>query len=236
MRNYITFSGQDLREFGLYISGAGVYNAPERAYEEIEIPGRDGLLLGHEKRLGNVEITYPAFIYTNFKENIGKLKTYLLSKIGYQVLEDTYYPDYFRRGCYYGGLEVEPTSKNDAGSFDLTFMCKPQRYLVSGRTAVTVASGSVINNPTEMPSKPLIRVYGTGTIAVNGTQLTVLASREYTDIDCELYDCYYLLENRNAYVTFDSDDMHFPELSPGDNEVSYTGFSEVKITPRWFRL
>lgn len=236
MRNYITFSGQDLREFGLYISGSGVYNAPERAYEEIEIPGRDGLLLGHEKRLGNVEITYPAFIYTNFKENIGKLKTYLLSKIGYQVLEDTYYPDYFRRGCYYGGLEVEPTSKNDAGSFDLTFMCKPQRYLVSGRTAVTVASGSVINNPTEMPSKPLIRVYGTGTIAVNGTQLTVLASREYTDIDCELYDCYYLLENRNAYVTFDSDDMHFPELSPGDNEVSYTGFSEVKITPRWFRL
>lgn len=236
MRNYITFSGQDLREFGLYISGAGVYNAPERAYEEIEIPGKDGLLLGHEKRLGNVEITYPAFIYTNFKENIGKLKTYLLSKIGYQVLEDTYYPDYFRRGCYYGGLEVEPTSKNDAGSFDLTFMCKPQRYLVSGRTAVTVASGSVINNPTEMPSKPLIRVYGTGTIAVNGTQLTVLASREYTDIDCELYDCYYLLENRNAYVTFDSDDMHFPELSPGDNEVSYTGFSEVKITPRWFRL
>lgn len=236
MRNYITFSGQDLREFGLYISGSGVYNAPERAYEEIEIPGRDGLLLGHEKRLGNVEITYPAFIYTNFKENIGKLKTYLLSKIGYQVLEDTYYPDYFRRGCYYGGLEVEPTSKNDAGSFDLTFMCKPQRYLVSGRTAVTVASGSVINNPTETPSKPLIRVYGTGTIAVNGTQLTVLASREYTDIDCELYDCYYLLENRNAYVTFDSDDMHFPELSPGDNEVSYTGFSEVKITPRWFRL
>jgi len=236
MRNYITFSGQDLREFGLYISGSGVYNAPERAYEEIEIPGRDGLLLGHEKRLGNVEITYPAFIYTNFKENIGKLKTYLLSKIGYQVLEDTYYPDYFRRGCYYGGLEVEPTSKNDAGSFDLTFMCKPQRYLVSGRTAVTVASGSVINNPTEMPSKPLIRVYGTGTIAVNGTQLTVLASRDYTDIDCELYDCYYLLENRNAYVTFDSDDMHFPELSPGDNEVSYTGFSEVKITPRWFRL
>lgn len=236
MRNYIMFSGQDLREFGLYISGSGVYNAPERAYEEIEIPGRDGLLLGHEKRLGNVEITYPAFIYTNFKENIGKLKTYLLSKIGYQVLEDTYYPDYFRRGCYYGGLEVEPTSKNDAGSFDLTFMCKPQRYLVSGRTAVTVASGSVINNPTEMPSKPLIRVYGTGTIAVNGTQLTVLASREYTDIDCELYDCYYLLENRNAYVTFDSDDMHFPELSPGDNEVSYTGFSEVKITPRWFRL
>lgn len=236
MRNYITFSGQDLREFGLYISGSGVYNAPERAYEEIEIPGKDGLLLGHEKRLGNVEITYPAFIYTNFKENIGKLKTYLLSKIGYQVLEDTYYPDYFRRGCYYGGLEVEPTSKNDAGSFDLTFMCKPQRYLVSGRTAVTVASGSVINNPTEMPSKPLIRVHGTGTIAVNGTQLTVLASREYTDIDCELYDCYYLLENRNAYVTFDSDDMHFPELSPGDNEVSYTGFSEVKITPRWFRL
>lgn len=236
MRNYITFGGQDLRAYGLYISGSGVYNAPERAYEEIEIPGRDGLLLGHEKRLGNVEITYPAFIYSNFKENITALKTYLLSNIGYQVLEDTYYPEYFRRGCYYGGLEVEPTTRNNAGSFELTFNCKPQKYLKSGRVAVDVASGGVITNPTEMTAKPLIRVYGTGTIAVNGTQLTVTASRGYTDIDCELYDCYYLLENRNAYVTFDSDDMHFPELSPGDNAVSYTGFSEVKITPRWFRL
>ena len=54
MRNYITFAGRDLRDFGVYISGSGIYNAPNRAYEEIEIPGRDGLLLGHEKRLGNV--------------------------------------------------------------------------------------------------------------------------------------------------------------------------------------
>lgn len=236
MRNYITFAGTDLRTFGLYVSGSGIYNAPTRAYEEVEIPGRDGLLLGHEKRLGNVAITYPAFIYANFKENIGRLKTFLLSNIGYQRLEDTYYPEYFRMGAYYGGLEVEPTNKNNAGSFDLTFQCKPQKYLKTGQTAVSVAADDVLTNPTEMPSKPLIRCYGTGSVAVNGTQITVLAAREYTDIDCDLYDAFYIHENRNAYITFDSSDMHFPELAPGDNAISYTGFTAVQITPRWYRL
>jgi phage-related protein len=236
MRNYITFAGRDLRDFGVYISGSGIYNAPIRAYEEVEIPGRDGLLLGHEKRLGNVEITYPAFIYADFKENIGRLKTFLLSNIGYQRMEDTYYPEYFRIGAYYGGLEVEPTSKNDAGSFEITFQCKPQRFLKSGQTAIIIDADDVLTNPTEMSSRPLVRCYGTGSVAINGTQITVLAAREYTDIDCEMYDAFYGPESRNAYITFDSADMHFPELSPGDNSVSYTGFTKVEITPRWYRL
>lgn len=139
-------------------------------------------------------------------------------------------------GAYYGGLEVEPTNKNDAGSFDLTFQCKPQRYLKSGQTAVSVSASDTITNPTEMPSKPLIRCYGAGSISVNGTQINVVAAREYTDIDCDLYDAFYGHENRNAYITFGNADMHFPELSPGDNAISYTGFTAVQITPRWYRL
>lgn len=236
MRNYITFAGRDLRDFGAYISGSGIYNAPNRAYEEIEIPGRDGLLLGHEKRLGNVEVTYPAFIYTNFKENITKLKTFLLSKIGYQQLEDTYYPNYFRMGAYFGGLEVEPTSKNDAGSFELTFQCKPQRYLKSGQTAVSAASGDTITNPTGMTAKPLIRCYGVGSVTVNGTMINILATREYTDIDCDLYDAYYGAESRNAYITIENIDRHFPSLSPGNNSIYFDGLTAVEITPRWFEL
>lgn len=236
MRNYITYNGQDLRDFGVYISGSGIYNSPERAYEEIEIPGRDGLLLGNEKRLSNVEITYPAFIYTNFKSNITDLKTFLLSQIGYKRLVDTYYPEYFRLAAYYGGLSVEPTSKNNAGSFELTFQCKPQRYLISGETAVTVSASDTITNPTDMTAKPLIRCYGTGSIAVNGTQITVTEANTYTDIDCELYDAYCGSDNRNAYITFDSADMHFPVLSAGANSITYSGFTSVQITPRWYEL
>lgn len=236
MRNYITFAGRDLRDFGVYISGSGIYNAPNRAYEEIEIPGRDGLLLGHEKRLGNVEVTYPAFIYANFKENITRLKTFLLSKIGYQQLEDTYYPNYFRMGAYFGGLEVEPTSKNDAGSFELIFQCKPQRYLKSGQTAVSVASGDTITNPTDMTAKPLIRCYGVGMLTIGDISIEVLATREYTDIDCDLYDAYYGPENRNAYISFSSQDRRFPVLYPGNNSIDFDDLTAVEITPRWFEL
>ena len=37
-----TFDGKSTREFGVYITGKDVFNAPERAVEMISIPGRDG--------------------------------------------------------------------------------------------------------------------------------------------------------------------------------------------------
>lgn len=36
------FDGTDSRNFGVYITGAAVYNAPEREVEMISIPNRNG--------------------------------------------------------------------------------------------------------------------------------------------------------------------------------------------------
>jgi phage-related protein len=45
MRNYFVFDYNDSRDFGVYISGQGTFNAPGREYENIAVPGRDGDLL-----------------------------------------------------------------------------------------------------------------------------------------------------------------------------------------------
>ena len=60
MRNYFTLNGQDSRDFGVYISGQGAFSAPSRANQFIQIPGRNGDLIGYEKRLENMEVVYPA--------------------------------------------------------------------------------------------------------------------------------------------------------------------------------
>ena len=73
-RGYLTFNNKDLRDFGVYISGSGVFNAPERVYDAIEIPGRNGVLLGTERRMSNIDVTYPAYIYANFKRRITRKK------------------------------------------------------------------------------------------------------------------------------------------------------------------
>lgn len=146
MRNYFTFDGVDSRSFGVYISGQGTFKAPARSYDAIEIPGRNGALLGMDSRLGNVELTYPAFIYSNFAENIAAFRAFLLSHKGYFKLKDSYHPDEFRLAYYPGPFEPDVTSANNAGSFDITFICKPQRYLESGEEVIELIPGQSETN------------------------------------------------------------------------------------------
>lgn len=236
-RQYLTFAGTNLADFGVYISGSGVYNAPEREYEEITVPGRDGTLFGNEKRLMNVELTYPAFMYANFSDNARALRSFLLSKVGYQRLADTYHPDEFRLAVFRGGTEFDMLQNLKAGNFDLTFDCKPQRFLVSGETVRTFSGSGTIENPTLFTAKPMIRVYGTGTFSIGSTEITILSvlPAGYTDFDCELMDAFCGDTLRNFAVQIAGND--FPSLPPGESAITLgSGITSIEITPRWFTV
>lgn len=240
MRNYFTFAGYDSTEAGIYITGSGVYNAPARAYEEITIPGRNGVVIGNEKRLENLELTYPAFIYANFAENMRAARSFLLSQVGYQRLEDTYYPDEFRLAYYAGGLDVEPTRQRDAGNFEITFQCKPERYLKSGQETQAFNNRvAVALNPTLFDARPLIRVYGTGTASIehNGQSIGSITVKtnpyEYIDIDSDIVECFHGVDPCNRYV--EMTDFKFPVFHPGETDI-YFSFTKMEITPRWWML
>ena len=236
MRNYFTFNGNASTSYGVYISGDGVFNSPEREYETISVPGRNGDFLGIERRLGNVSIRYPAFIYSNFDTNLSNLKAMLLSSDGYCELSDTYHPNEFRKAFFSGPIEVQPTAKKDAGQFDITFEAKPQRFLTSGKTTTTITtSGTNITNPTLFPAQPLIRVYGYGVFYVGSDKITVTNVYSYIDIDCEMMDCYRGSVNCNEYVTFQKN--NFPTLPGGSTGITFDAtITQIKITPRWWTV
>ncbi len=87
MRNYFTFDGKKSSDYGVYISGSHVYDAPERDETKIEIPGRNGELTIDNGRYKNQPLKYPAFIIEDFDPNIEGLRNYLMSKRGYFRLE-----------------------------------------------------------------------------------------------------------------------------------------------------
>ena len=100
---------------------------------------------------------------------------------------------------------------------------------------VTIASPAELENPTLFESKPIIRVYGNGTLNVNDQYITVANSPyTYIDIDCELMDCYHGSNNANQYVSFSTTD--YVTLRSGMNYFSYSGFTSVQVTPRWFEI
>lgn len=234
MRNYLTWNGKDFRDFGVYISGQGTFSAPARAYNILSVAGRNGDIITNEKRLENIQVTYKAFIYTNFDANLRELRNYLLANIGYQKLIDSYHPDEYRMALYAEDFDPEVESKNDAGQFNLTFNCKPQRFLTVGTTVTTLnASGSIIN-PTLFPSQPLLRVYGDGVLGIGSQSITISGSDVYTDIDCEMMDAYKGTANKNHTIQLSG--YNFPVFTAGTNSISLDGITKVEITPRWWRV
>lgn len=226
----LTIGGRNLADFGVYISGEGTYNAPERSITEEIVPGRNGFLIIDNGRYQNIEVNYPAFIINDFPRNMSGMRSYLASLRGYTRIEDSYHPDEYRMGALIGGISVQTSGyMNREGRFNLTFSCKPQRFLRSGEYAIPVTTGMKIYNPTLFDAKPIIRIYGNGSVTLNGETMNWSGPSEYVDIDCDIQDCYYMGTNMNSYVEGD-----FPVLSPGENTITFTGSTSVRVTPRWW--
>ena len=173
------FDGENSKDFGVYITGEAVYNAPTRDMEMISIPGRNGSFALDNGRWENIEVTYSAGIagdsQTNFAEAISDLRNMLVSKTTYCRLTDDYNPGEYRMALYKSGLDVTPELAR-GGTFDIVFECKPQRFLVDGDTPITVASGDVLTNPTRFDASPLLAVNGHGNIGIGTDEIQVLDS------------------------------------------------------------
>ena len=180
----LTFNGESSKNYGVYITGSGAYDAPKRDVEMITIAGRNGSFPLDHGRFENIEVTYPAGIFgvdeEDFADAISNFRNMLCSAKGYCRLEDEYNPDEYRLAIYKSGLEVEPTALK-AGEFEITFECKPQRFLKSGETPITIGASTVVTNPTRFESSPEVRVKGYGTVAFNGYEI-VLNNVVYGDV------------------------------------------------------
>lgn len=166
--------------YGVYITGEGVYNAPERDAEMVVIPGRNGSFYKDNKRFNNTILTYKAGMFgndqTDFAEGIKNFRNAMALRQGYYKLYDDYNPDEFRMAVYKGGLDINPVSMSKAGTFDITFECKPQRYLKTGDTYYSITNNQSLTNQGKFPCYPLISfsASGSGTIGIGSQTIQVI--------------------------------------------------------------
>lgn len=162
----LRFDGISTQGFGVYISGSAVHDSPERDIELIEIPGRNGAFALDKGRFKNIIVSYPASIGTSheadFSRQVASMRNAFASKVGYKRLEDDYNDEEYRMGIYRGGLEVDPVAMQKAGTFNIDFECKPQRFLKIGDIPTPLASGDTITNPTLFEAHPLIQFNSSG--------------------------------------------------------------------------
>ena len=175
--NSLTFDDVNSLDHNVYITGESVYNAPERDVQAVEIPGRNGDYLLDKGRWKNIEVTYHCGTFgvdqTEFGSKIREFRNQLASKRGYKRLVDTYNPNEYRMGTFINPVEVDAASMKRAGEFDVVFNCKPQRYLTSGETELTMSRNQTLTNPTMFDASPLLKANGYGTIGFNGYSITI---------------------------------------------------------------
>jgi phage-related protein len=233
IRHYMTIGGKSTEDFNIYISGEGTFASPERDYETVSVPGRNGDLTFDNGRFNNMNLTYPAFITKNYKQSLSDFEDFLGSLRGYVRIEDTYHPDEYRMGICKGGIKPKNSAANLAGEFDISFDIKPQRFLKEGEKVVSFTANGSIKSPTMQECKPLLRVYGTGTVGIGDTTITISSADVYTDIDCETEDAYKGAVNCNGNISVTN--HRFPVLK-GETGISLGGsVTKVEITPRWWR-
>lgn len=250
----VTFNGKSSTEFGVSVQHPPQYQIPQREYQVTHVPGRNGDILIDTGSYENAERVYDFAILKkkneSYTEAVGKVIAWLHSASGYSRLEDSYEPDYYRLAYYQDSISVSNLFMT-AGVADIRFICKPQRFLKSGETSVSIGNGQTvidkeeITNPTGFNSRPLIYVSdGTGKIEFYNSSDQLTGSVEVLEndggiyIDCTRKDAYnfdatHATINKNSSISLEE----FPEFSPGKNFLKTSNsIKHLIITPNWWTL
>ena len=138
--NYFIINGKPSSDFDMVVSGDNTFDAPARDEERFAVPGRNGELVIDRGRWQNIDVTYnDCVIESGFGEKFGSFRKHISNLRGYQRLEDTFHPDEYRLADFSQGVQVKKLgTRYNSGVFDLTFNCKPQRFLKSGEEAIVL--------------------------------------------------------------------------------------------------
>ena len=231
---------------GITIYPVSIDSAPARAQRYIDIPNRNGGIILDDGYYKNVIHSYSVIVKGDTSSDaisiVNRLRFRLLETPGYRKLSDTWAPNEYYRAYLPDGVTFTASPERTMFKTVLNFERMPQRFLTSGDTAITLSTAGETTTVTNsnMPSKPLIRIYrsgsGTksGTLTVGDIIINATLTTSYIDIDCENGT---VVNSSGTSVASQVAMNGVPTLKFGNNSVSFTGdFSSVRITPRWWRL
>lgn len=242
----IKFAGVRSDDMNLIVEHYPAKVFPERSYEVIEVPGRDGDVVIDNGNFKNYRQTYSVFINSNDPDEAimqrisSKIAEWLLSNPGYQRLEDSYDPEFYRMAYYSGGTNFS-NFFNTYGRGSLEFTCAPRRYYKSGDEQLTLTSGSTIYSPSVFKADPIIEFVGvvntTSTITVNGNSVSFSIDNLPTPVivDVENHTAKHGNGQRITMSSGNYEDLKLIHSDAG-NTISFTNISSFKITPRWWTL
>ena len=228
--NFFEFNGTRSSDLGLVISQTPDYQAPDKLGDAVTIPGRNGTLHMSTGAYGNVTKKYECW-FEGGPTEAHAIKSWLLGASGYCKLADNYDPEHYRMARFSGPQDIS-NILGKIGELTIEFDCRPEMFEAAGDIPVIYTESGSLYNPWPFPARPIIRVYSTGTLTVNGYQCIINSVDGYVDLDSETRQASKGTANCNGNVSI----PEFPALSGGKNVIVLDGISRVDIIPRWWTV
>ena len=235
MANTFRYAGRESSSFFTFVSDSNGWNSAPRILNDIQVPGRSGTLTPlNSNAFNNFQLTYQCYMTKEMKSKLDELRAYLNAFSGYQRLEDTINPTYYRMARYNGSFEVGDKDKQGA-TFSIKFDCMPQKFLKSGEATITLTASGTIKNPTNYDAKPILKIYGTGEVKIGTSIIKVKkAGTQYIEFDCDTLNAFEGADNRNSNIELVKEPLLIANIATGITLGS--GITKVEIKPRWYTI
>lgn len=205
MSNTFTFNGTASSVYGVTIEKCPSYPVANRVVEHIQVPGRNGDLIRDTGAYNNVDQVYSIWFdgrSSSMQDAARDVAMWLNGSSGYCRLEDSYDTDVYRMAVMSNYTEYR-NFRNRIGRADVTFSCKPQRFLKTGETLTAVTGNTLANQ--YMDCFPVYAVTGNGTVTVDNNTFTVANNSGIVlYADSETGECWTGDLTRNEKVPFES--------------------------------
>ncbi len=224
----LDFKGEKASDYGIKVAYRPNIPAPEKNFEIITIPGRDGSLIVSDNTYSDIQIE-PEMNFIISPESWGvkfrQIKQWLQGSGKLKFSDDA---SVFYK-CKNVNIGVVERRIKESGEFTPVFLCDPFTYIESGTLEYNAQDLKL--NPYDI-SKPVYKITGEGvcTLTVNGNEMTANVGQNLT-IDTDLMIAYRedgILQN--TAVTGEYENMY---LKAGENEINISNGFELKIIPNW---
>lgn len=227
--------GIDAGSVGIRLQAPIVFSKAVPVIETQTIPGRNGDLIfetgSYENRSGSASCFC---LQEDVETAISSAGRFLMGNKGYRRLETSDDPNHYWMARVENSPQIAMRLRSLA-PFDISFDCKPQRFLKSGENAIVfIANGSLTNQYGQV-ALPLITLYGQGkgTLTIGNCVVEVKALDEVLFLDSDTQNAYNDNGNQNMNINAPT----FPALPGGETQIAFSGGIErVEIVPRWWEL
>ena len=229
MKYSFTWKGVSCTTKGIRLQEMPQIIRPEERIEHVTIPGR----------AGEVTLTEGDDIYNSYIQSIPLIvdsaadvaaAEQWLRGSGYLTLSSQSNRKQMARVI--NSVEFKKHSRNSSWwEATVQFYCEPLKESTSSSTVDVTSSGTTVNNPGDVISRPLITVAGSGnvTVTIGGKTISITGLVSGWKIDSDLQ---WVLDGttpkQGVYTG------SFPVFNPGNNTVAWTGsITKLTIDGRW---